>query len=84
MDGCNRFLHYPLASHPKLVTREKRLSKSDLLPILLKITVPTTLPEGFSWAMLSCQDVTDHCGFAGSADSPLSICRDGSHTTIPR
>ena len=33
-DGCKRFLYYPLFSHPKSLTREKRSAKGDLLPIL--------------------------------------------------
>ena len=32
------------------------------------------LPYGFSWVMFLCQDVTDHCTLAGSADSPLFCC----------
>ena len=36
---------------------------------------------GVSWAMLFCQDVTDHCTPTGSADSPLFVCRD--HSTPP-
>ena len=35
----------------------------------------------FSWAVFFCQDVTDHCTLAGSADSHLYICRD--HSTPP-
>ena len=33
--------------------------------------VPTKLPIGFSWAMFFCQNVTDHCTLAESAESPL-------------
>ena len=34
LDGCRRFLHCSLCSHPKLVTRGKRLINNVLLPIL--------------------------------------------------
>ena len=54
---------------------QKRLSDS------LIYLVPTTHPMGFSWRMFFCEDVTDHCTLAGSADSPLFVCRD--HSTPP-
>ena len=41
-------------------------------------------PQHFQWGFLGgffCGDVTDHCPLAGSADSPLSVCRD--HSTPP-
>ena len=41
----------------------------------------TTPPMDFSLAMFFCQDVTDHCTLARSADSPLCVCRD--HSTPP-
>ena len=77
-DGCKRFLHCPLSLHLELVARstKKRLASHSLI-----YPVPTTLPMCFSWAMFFCQDVTDHCTLAGSADSPLFICRD--HSTPP-
>ena len=34
-----------------------------------------------SWAMFFCPAVTDHCSLAGSADSPVFVCRD--HSTPP-
>ena len=37
-----------------------------------------THPTGVSWAMFFCQDATDHCTLAGSADSPRFACRDHS------
>ena len=46
------------------------VNQKRLAPDSLTYPVPTTLPMGFSWAMFFCQDVTDHCALAGSADSP--------------
>ena len=58
MDDCKRFfLHCPLSSHPKLVTREERSTKR-LAPDSLIYLVPATLPMGFSWAMFFCQDAS--------------------------
>ena len=61
-----------------LVPLEKRVNRKRLAPDSLIFHVPTTHPMGFSWAVFFCQDVTDHCTLAGSADSPLFVCRDNS------
>ena len=49
----------------------KTIDQKRLAPDSLIYLVPATLPMGFSWAVFFCQDVTDHCTLAGSADSPL-------------
>ena len=67
-------MHCPLFSHPKLASRET-VEQKRLAPEALIYRVPTTLPMGFSSAMFFCQDVTDHCTLAGSAESPLFVCR---------
>ena len=51
----------------------------DKTPIVLDSSiypVPATIPNGLSWAKFFCQDVTDHCTLAGSADSSSFICQD--------
>ena len=50
-DGCKRFQHCPLSSHPKLVIRGKTINPRRLVPDFSIYPVPTTLPLGFSWAM---------------------------------
>ena len=55
------FLHCPLF----LASEVGENAHSWIIP------VRTELPMGFSWAMLSCKDVTDHCTLSGSAGSPL-------------
>ena len=44
------------------------IDKTRPVPDSLIYPVPATLPMGFSWAMFYCQNVTDHCTLAGSAD----------------
>ena len=68
--GWRPFLHFPLFSHPKLVTLKERSTKN--------VVPPDTLPMVFSWAMFFCQHVTDRCTLAGSEHSPLFVCRDHS------
>ena len=58
----------------------KTIDRRRRAPDSLKNPVPATLPMGLSWAMFFCQGVTDHCAFAGSADSPLFVC--GNHHRI--
>ena len=79
LDGCRHFLPCPLFSHLEFVTQEKRsIDRRRLALDSLIYPVPTTLPLGFSWVMCFCQDVTDKCTLAGSADSPLFVGRDHS------
>ena len=75
------FLHFWQCSHPTLDTRAKTISQRRLFPVSLIYPVLATLSVCFSWVMFSCQDVTDHCTLAGSADSPFFVCRD--HSTPP-
>ena len=49
------------------VEQKRRASDSLTYP------VPGTLPLSFSSAMIFCQDVTDNCTLARSADAPLFI-----------
>ena len=71
------FLHCPLFSHPKLVGYTgETINQIRLVPDSLIHLVLTTLPMVFSWAIFFCQDATDNCTLAGSADSHIFTCRD--------
>ena len=59
----------------------KSIERKRPVPDSLIYPVPATLPMGFSWAVFFCQDVTDHCTLAESADSLLLFYRD--HSTPP-
>ena len=55
--------------HPQLIIQKDRTNKKRLVPDSLTYPVPPTLK------------MEDHCTLAGSADSPLFVCRD--HSTPP-
>ena len=80
-DGCKRFFALLAVLASTLDTRAKTISQRRLFPVSLIYPVLATLSVCFSWVMFSCQDVTDHCTLAGSADSPFFVCRD--HSTPP-
>ena len=77
LDGCKRFLHSPLFSHPKLVTLEKTVNQERLAPHSWIFSVPTNTPFGFfvDDVLLSKMSRTT-ARSRGSVDSPL--CRDHS------
>ena len=80
--GClQAFFALPSVLGPEVGYKGKTIDRKSLAPDSLMEPVPTTLPMGFSSAMFLCQDVTDHCTLAGSADSSLVVCRD--HSTPP-
>ena len=55
---------------------------SEVAPDSLILSCPCNTPDGFSWAIFFCQDVTNHCTLAGSADSPLFVCQDHSAPSL--
>ena len=54
----------------------KNVDQKRLVPDSLMYLVRYDTPDGFSWEMFFCQDVTDHCTVTRSADFPLSFGRD--------
>ena len=57
----------------------KTIDRKRLAPETSIYPVPATLPMGFYWAMFFCQDVTDHCTLAGSAD--FAVLARGANCT---
>ena len=47
LDGCGRFLHCPLFSHPKLATQEKRFLQKRVAPDSLIYPCPCNTSNGF-------------------------------------
>ena len=80
--GClQAFFALPSVLGPEVGYKGKTIDRKSLAPDSLVYLVLTTFPMGFSWTMFLCQDVTDHCTLAGSADSSLVVC--GDHSTPP-
>ena len=70
-DGYRLFFALRAVLASEVGNTGKTVDQKRLAPDSLIYPVPATLPMGFSWTMFYCQDVTDHCTLAGSADSPL-------------
>ena len=65
--------------HTRSWVHRKTIDRKRLTPDSLKCRVPMALPMDSFWAVFFfCQDVTDHFTLAGSAESPLFVCRDHS------
>ena len=77
-DGCSRFFALSAVLASEVGYAGKTINQRRLDPDSLIYPVPTTLPIGFSWAMVICQDFTDHCTLAESEDSALFVFRDHS------
>ena len=79
LDGCKRFfLHFPLFSHPKLVTQAKNDQPRKTCSRFLDFYCSYDTATRCSWMMFFCQDATNHCTLSESCDTPLFICRDHS------
>ena len=72
LDGCRLFFCTARCSRIRSCHAGKAIDFKRLAHDSLIYPVSDSTPI-FLWAMFFCQEVTEHCALAGSADSPLFI-----------